>query len=55
MVKPDRTAFARKHAAWLVPACGVVLVLGFLRENPFALGAGVLGLIWVARAVWAGR
>ena len=55
MTGRDRNAFARRHAAWLIPACGAVLVLGFLRQNAFAVGAGVLGLIWVARAFWAGR
>jgi hypothetical protein len=55
MAKSDRTAFARKHAAWLVPACGAVLLLGILRQNPFAIGAGVVGLIWVVRAYWAGK
>lgn len=55
MTKRDRNAFARKHAAWLVPALGAVLVVGFLRENPFAVGAGVAGLIWVARAFWVAR
>ncbi len=55
MAKQDRTAFARKHVAWLVPACGAVLLLGILRQNPFAIGAGVVGLIWVVRAYWAGK
>ncbi len=55
MAKPEHTAFARKHAAWLAPACGAVLLLGILRQNPFAVGAGVVGLIWVARAYWAGK
>ncbi len=55
MAKPEHTAFARKHAAWLVPACGAVLLLGILRQNPFAIGAGVVGLIWVVRAYWAGK
>ncbi len=55
MAKPDRTAFARKHAAWLIPALGAVLLFGILRQNLFALGGGALGLVWVARAVWAGR
>ncbi len=53
MSRQDRTDFARKHAGWLVPACGAVLLLGILRQNPFAIGAGVVGLIWVALAVWA--
>jgi hypothetical protein len=52
MVKPDRNAFARKNAAWLIPACGAVLLLGIMRQNPFAMGAGAMGLIWVARACW---
>jgi len=55
MTKPDRNAFARKHAVWLVPALGVALGLGFRGENPFAVGAGVVGLIWVARAFWVAR
>ncbi len=51
MTKPDRTDFARRNAGWLIPALGAVLLLGILRQNPFAMGAGALGLIWVARAV----
>ncbi|MGR3717960.1 MAG: hypothetical protein ACU0B1_14575 [Thermohalobaculum sp.] len=55
MAKSDRTAFARKHAAWLVLALGAALLFGILRQNPFAIGAGVVGLIWVVRAYWAGK
>ena len=51
MGKQERTDFARKHAGWLIPALGAVLLLGILIQNPFAMGAGVLGLIWVAHAV----
>jgi hypothetical protein len=52
MTKPDRNAFARKHAIWLVPMFGAMLALGFLRENGFAVGAGIAGLIWVVWAIW---
>jgi hypothetical protein len=52
MTRPDRTDFARRNAGWLIPACGAVLLLGILIQNPFAIGAGVGGLIWVAWAVW---
>ena len=55
MTKRDRNAFARKYAMWLVPASAAALGLGFLRQNPFAVGAGVAGLIWVARAFWIAR
>jgi hypothetical protein len=55
MTKRDRNAFARKHAMWLVPVMAVALALGFLRQNPFAVGTGVVGLIWVARAFWVAR
>jgi hypothetical protein len=52
MTRQDRTDFARRNAGWLIPACGAVLLLGILIQNPFAIGAGVGGLIWVAWAVW---
>ena len=52
MTKRDRNAFARKHVIWLVPMFGAMLALGFLRQNTFAVGAGVTGLIWVAWAFW---
>lgn len=52
MTKRDRNAFARNNVAWLVPLFGAMLALGFLRQNAFAVGAGVAGLIWVARAFW---
>ena len=52
MAKHDRTDFARRNAGWLIPACGALLLLGILSQNPFAMGAGVCGLIWVAWAVW---
>jgi hypothetical protein len=52
MAKSDRTEFARKHASWLIPAFGAVLLFGILRGNYFALGAGAMGLVWVARATW---
>ncbi len=55
MTERDPNAFARKHWTWLIPACGVVMLLGFLRQNTFAVAGGVLGLVWVARALWAGR
>jgi hypothetical protein len=55
MAKRNRTEFARKHAGWLIPACGAVLLLGILRQNPFAMAAGIVGLVWVAWAVWAGK
>jgi hypothetical protein len=55
MAKRDRNAFARKHAAWLIPACGAVLLFGIMLQNPFAMGAGVVGLIWVVQAYWAGK
>ena len=55
MTDRDRNAFARKHAKWLVPASAAAVVLGFLSGNPFAVGAGVVGLIWVARAFWVAR
>ena len=52
MAKRDPSGFARTHALWLIPACGAVLLIGIMRQNPFAVGAGALGLAWVARAVW---
>ncbi len=52
MAKPDRTAFARKHRTWLIPACGAVLLLGIMLDNIFAVVGGIFGLVWVARAVW---
>jgi hypothetical protein len=55
MTKRDRNAFARKHATWLAPASGAALALGFVSENPFAVAAGVAGLIWLARAFWVAR
>ncbi len=55
MAKKDRTAFARKHAGWLIPAFGVLLLLGILRQNPFAMIGGVVGLVWVLWAVWKRR
>ena len=55
MAEPDRTAFARKHAAWLIP--GFVLVLGFglWRGNLWATLAGAGGVAWVVQALWTGR
>lgn len=55
MTKRDRNAFARKHAGWLTPAMAAALGFGFMAENPFAVGAGVVGLIWLARAFWIAR
>jgi hypothetical protein len=55
MTRPDRNAVARKHVVWLVPVSAAVLVLGFVGENTFAVGAGVVGLIWVAWAFWVAR
>ena len=52
MAKPDRAAYARNNAPWLIPFFGAVLLLGILQQNPFAMGGGVIGLVWVARAVW---
>ena len=52
MAKPDRTAFARKHRAWLMPACAAVMVLGIVLGNIFAIFGGVFGMVWVARAAW---
>jgi len=52
MAKPNRTAYARNNAAWLIPVFGAVLLLGILLQNIFAMAGGVFGLIWVARAVW---
>ncbi len=52
MTKPDRAAYARKNSTWLIPVFGAVLLLGILLQNPYAMGGGVFGLIWVALAVW---
>jgi len=52
MAKPDRNAYARRNAAWLIPFFGAVLLLGILLRNQFAMGGGILGLIWVAIAAW---
>ena len=55
MAKPDRNAYARNNAAWLIPFFGAVLLLGILLRNPFAVGGGFLGLAWVGIAVWKRR
>lgn len=55
MEKPDRDAFARRNARWLVPVFVAILALGVLRENWFAVAAGVLGLLWIGRAYWVAR
>jgi hypothetical protein len=55
MAKPDRTAFARKHRTWLIPIFAVLLLLGLLRGNTFAVIGGVFGLVWVGMAIRAGR
>ena len=51
MAKRDRNAYARLYAAWLIPASGAVLLFGIMHQNLFAMGAGVVGLIWVAWAL----
>ena len=55
MTKPDRAAFARKYRTWLILIFAVVLLLGFLRGNTFAVIGGVFGLVWVVMAIRAGR
>ena len=55
MEKPDRDAYARRNARWLIPAFVAVLVFGVLRDNLFAMIGGALGLLWVGRAVWVRR
>ncbi len=52
MAKPNRAAYARKHAAWLIPVFGAVLLLGILLQNTLGMIGGAFGLIWVALAVW---
>jgi hypothetical protein len=53
--EPDRSAFARRNAAWLLPAFAAVLLLGLLRGNIWAVLAGVGGLGWVIAALWQRR
>ena len=55
MTKPDRAAFARRHAAWLIPTFGAFLLWGIMRQNFLALAGGALGLGWVALAVLSAR
>lgn len=52
MAKPDRNAYARNNASWLIPVFGAVLLLGIMLQNMLAMGGGIFGLIWVVRAVW---
>jgi hypothetical protein len=55
MSEPDRTAFARRNARWLIPAFVAVLLLGLVRENIWAVLAGVAGVGWVVAALWQRR
>lgn len=55
MEKPDRNAFARRNATWLIPAFGAVLLIGILIQNHFAMAGGAGGLAWVAWGVWKTR
>ncbi len=55
MSSPDRNAFARRNATWLIPAFGAVLLVGILSVNLFAMAGGLLGLAWIAWGVWISR
>jgi hypothetical protein len=55
MDKPDRNAFARRNATWLIPAFGAVMLIGILAVNFYAMAGGAFGLLWVAWGVWKTR
>jgi hypothetical protein len=55
MDKPDRAAYARRNARWLVPVFVAVLIWGVVGANLFAVIGGVFGLVWVGGAFWMQR
>ena len=52
MATPEQIAFARRNWRWLIPVFVFATGWGMLRGNLFALIGGVLGLVWVCRALW---